>query len=147
FHGFNPGKPKKGSTKFEALKDVLEEQIQAWEFRQQVWARGGRGGSYLTRPAGSSEWSGAARQRVQRAWSEFSGSGGKAGQTPVLEDGMELKRVGFSAKEDEWLEGAKLSLATVASIYHVNPVMVGILDNANFSNTKEFRKMLYSDTL
>ena len=25
--------------------------------------------------------------------------------------------------------------------------MVGILDNANFSNTKEFRKMLYSETL
>ena len=73
--------------------------------------------------------------------------GKKAGGTPILEDGMELHRLGFSAREDEWAEVAKLALSTVAGVYHVNPVMVGILDNANFSNTKEFRKMLYSETL
>lgn len=65
----------------------------------------------------------------------------------LLEDGMELKRLGFNAREEEFSEVTKLSLSTVASVYHVSPVMVGILDNANFSNTKEFRKMLYSETL
>ena len=60
---------------------------------------------------------------------------------------MTLSRVGFSAREDEWSEVAKLSLATVASVYHTNPTMVGILDNANFSNVKEFARMLYTDTL
>lgn len=41
----------------------------------------------------------------------------------------------------------KLSLQTVASIYHVNPVMVGLLDNANYSNVREFRRSLYGDSL
>jgi phage portal protein BeeE len=35
----------------------------------------------------------------------------------------------------------------VASAFHVNPTMVGILDNANYSNVREFRRMLYGDTL
>jgi phage portal protein BeeE len=60
---------------------------------------------------------------------------------------MTYQRVGFSAHEDEWLDNAKLSFAMVASVYHVNPTMVGLLDNANFSNVREFRKQLYGDTL
>lgn len=147
FHGWNPARPRDGAAPVDALKNVLLEQIQAWEFRQQMWSRGGRIGAYLTRPKDAPGWSDEARQRFKRDWGQFQGSGAKAGSTPVLEDGMEMKRVGFTAKEEQWLEGAKLALSTVASIYHVNPVMVGILDNANFSNTREFRKMLYSDTL
>jgi len=53
----------------------------------------------------------------------------------------------MTAREEEWAEGTKLSLAQVASVYQVNPTMVGLLDNANFSNVEAFRKMLYADTL
>lgn len=148
FHGWNPGKPSTGSSPVDALRGVLAEQIHANAYRQQVWQRGGRVGTVLVRPAGV-QWSDAARERFARDWkSKWTGDDGpKAGGTPILEDGMDLKRIGFSAKEDEWVEGAKLSLSTVASVYHVNPTMVGVLDNANFSNVREFRRMLYGDTL
>ena len=66
---------------------------------------------------------------------------------PLLEDGMDLKRLGFSAKEEQYVEANKLSLATVAQVFHVNPTMVGLLDNANYANVREFRRMLYGDTL
>ena len=148
FHGWNPDDPKRGTSPVQTLKQVLAEQVQAWSYREQVWQRGGRVGAFLTRPKDSS-WSDTARERFARDWKErWTGmDGAKAGGTPILEDGMELKRLGFSAREDEWAEVSKLALSTVAAVYHVNPVMVGILDNANFSNTKEFRKMLYSETL
>jgi len=148
FHGWNPGRPKHGTSPVETLKQVLAEQVQAWSYREQVWQRGGRVGAYITRPK-DSNWSPEARERFARDWKDrWTGKDGKkAGGTPILEDGMTLNRLGFSAREDEWAEVAKLALATVAAVYHVNPVMVGILDNANFSNTKEFRKMLYSETL
>jgi len=147
FHGWNPGRPKHGTSPVETLKQVLAEQVQAWSYREQVWQRGGRVGAYITRPK-EAQWSDAARERFARDWKDrWTGKDGKkAGGTPILEDGMTLNRLGFSAREDEWAEVAKLALATVAAVYHVNPVMVGILDNANFSNTKEFRKMLYSET-
>ena len=148
FHGWNPGKPKRGASPVETLKQILAEQVQAWSYRQQVWERGGRVGAYITRAPGTT-WSDAARERFARDWKErWTGiDGAKAGGTPILEDGMTLNRLGFSAREDEWAEVSKLALSTIAAVYHVNPVMVGILDNANFSNTKEFRKMLYSETL
>jgi hypothetical protein len=60
---------------------------------------------------------------------------------------MTLSKVGFSAVEDEFVEASKLALTTVAAVYHVNPTMVGLLDNANYSNVREFRRMLYGDTL
>lgn len=147
FHGWNPGKPKKGSSPVETLKQVLAEQVQAWSYREQVWQRGGRAGTVITRPAGAT-WSDAARERFVTDWkSRWTGQGARAGGTPILEDGMTINQLGFSAREEEWAEVAKVALSTVASVFHVNPVMVGILDNANFSNTKEFRKMLYSETL
>lgn len=148
FHGWNPGKPKDGTSPVDTLKQILAEQVQAWAYRQQVWQRGGRVGAVITRPAGN-DWSDTARNRFVTEWkAAWTGNGGaKAGGTPILEDGMTINRLGFSAREDEWAEVSKVALATVAGVYHVNPVMVGILDNANFSNTKEFRKMLYSETL
>ncbi|QPE06105.1 phage portal protein [Microbacterium schleiferi] len=148
FHGWNPGRPKHGASPIHTLKQILAEQVQAWSYREQVWQNGGRVGSVITRPKDAA-WSDAARERFARDWkNRWTGrTGKKAGGTPILEDGMELKQMRFNAREEEWAEVAKLALATVAAVYHVNPVMVGILDNANFSNTKEFRKMLYSETL
>lgn len=147
FHGWNPVDPSAGSSPVRALKDVINEQISAWQYRSQVWQRGGRVGAVLERPANAKPWDDKERARFKRGWQEFTARGAQAGSTPILEDGMKLERIGFSAREDEFSEVTKLSLQTIASVYHVSPVMVGILDNANYSNTREFRKMLYGQTL
>jgi HK97 family phage portal protein len=148
FHGWNPGSPTSSSSPVEALKQILAEQVHAMTFREQMWRRGGRIGGYLTRPIGA-KWDAGVRERFMQAWkTNYAGDDApKAGGTPILEDGMEYKRPGFSAHEDEYIQGSKLALATVAAVYQVNPTMVGLLDNANFSNVREFRKMLYGDTL
>lgn len=147
-HGWSPVDELAGSSPVAALRGILAEQLQAQLFREQVWRRGGRVGSYISRPSTAGKWSIEARNRFKEEWaSAYSNSGEKAGGTPLLDDGMELKRIGFSAKEDQYVEGNKLSLATVAAVYHVNPTMVGLLDNANYSNVREFRRMLYGETL
>ncbi|KAA0916567.1 phage portal protein [Dietzia sp. ANT_WB102] len=148
FHGWNPVDELTGSSPVNALRSILTEQIQAQLFREQVWRRAGRVGTYLTRPKDAAQWSKEGRTRFKEQWSSaYSNNGAAAGATPVLEDGMELKRVGFSAKEEEYIDGTKLALSTVAAVYHVNPTMVGLLDNANYSNVREFRRMLYGETL
>lgn len=148
FHGWHPTDERIGSSPVNALRSILTEQIQAQLFREQVWRRAGRVGSYLTRPKDAAQWSNEGRKRFKDQWqSAYSNNGANAGATPVLEDGMELKRVGFSAKEEEYIDGTKLALTTVAAVYHVNPTMVGLLDNANYSNVREFRRMLYGETL
>jgi hypothetical protein len=133
----------------ETLKLILAEQVHAMKYREQVWQRGGRVGTVLVRPATAPAWSEEAARQFKADWqARYAGDDApSAGGTPILQDGMELKKVGFSAHDEQFVEGAKLALATVAGVYHVNPIMVGILDNANYSNVKAFRQMLYGETL
>lgn len=148
FKGWNPAEPRHASSPVEAIRDILAEQIDARIFRRQLWRRGGRVGGFLTRPAGS-KWDKDTREKFMRAWKAkyTDNDGADAGGTPILEDGMTYSPNRVTAHEEEWAEGTKLSLAQIASVYQVNPTMVGLLDNANFSNVEAFRKMLYSDTL
>ena len=149
FHGWSPLDPRTGTSPVEALKSILAEQVHAQIYRDQIWKRGGRVGTYISRPADAPPWDGTQRDRFLKAYAAaYSGDdASKGGGNPLLEDGMKLERVGFSAKDDQYIEANKLSLATVASVYYINPTMVGLLDNANYSNVREFRRMLYGDTL
>lgn len=146
--GYSPSSVTGVSPAIDALRDVLAEQVQAMKYRRQLWARGGRVSSVLERPVGAPRWSDSARESFREDWyAKYTGSGTHAGGTPILEDGMTLNRVDYSATDQQYIEGLKLSFTTVASAFHINPTMVGVLDNANYSNVKEFRKMLYGDTL
>lgn len=148
FTGYAPGSPSGASPTIETLKDTLREQIEASAYRAQVWKRGGRVSAVLQRPENAPQWSDAAREAFREDWyAKFTGRGPGAGGTPILEDGMTLNRIDFNAQEQQFVDVAKLALATVASAFHVNPTMVGQLDNANYSNVREFRRMLYGDTL
>jgi len=148
FHGWSPGTLYTGSSPVSALRELLAEQVQAARYREMVWRRGGKVGAVLTRPPDAPEWSDEARKQFKQDWeSRFTGNGPQVGGTPLLEDGMSLTRVDFNAHEMQFIEGSRLALNTVASVYHVNPTMIGLLDNANYSNVREFRRMLYGDTL
>lgn len=148
FGGFHPQAPVGCSSTVEALKETLKEQAEATAFRKQLWKRGGRVSSVLQRPLDAPEWSKEAREAFRDDWyAKYTGNGSRAGGTPILEDGMTLNRIDFSAADQQWVEAARLSLETVAAAYHVPAAMVGMGAEATFSNMRAFRKMLYTETL
>lgn len=148
FPGYHPGSTTEVSPAIEALRETLTEQMEAAKYRAKVWERGGRVSSVLKRPANAPRWSDAAREAFREDWyAKYTGNGSRTGGTPILEDGMELQTVDFSAKDQQFVEAAKLSLGTVAAAFHVNPTMIGQNEGATYSNVREFRKMLYGDTL
>lgn len=146
-HGYDPFTMKRGATPVDALKDTLREQLEAASYRGQLWRSGARLGGVITRPAGAN-WDAKARRRFKAAWqAQYTGRGSGAGGTPILEDGMDFKPTHLKAQDEQVVDMTKLSLQTVASIFQVNPTMIGLLDNANYSNVREFRKSLYGDSL
>lgn len=146
--GYSPTRYWEGSPKVNALKATLQEQIEAAKYRKQVWDRGGRVSAVIERPVDAEPWSDNAREQFREDWyAKFTGNGPRAGGTPILEDGMKLTRIDFNAREQQYVEAAKLSLQTVASVFHVNPTMIGYTEGATYSNVKEFSRMLYTDTL
>lgn len=140
--------PGAHSSPVDTLRLVLEEQYHSRKHRVQLWRRSGRVGAYISRPVDAPTWTNTDRQRFYKMFESFTGDGGsRAGGVPLMEEGMELKSYLFNSADQEWATSIKLSLETVAQVYQVNPTMIGILDNANYSNVKEFNKSLYTNTL
>ena len=146
--GYNPEDPRWGSSPMATLRQVLAEEYQASLYREQLWRNGARTAGYLRRPAEAPEWTSAAKERFRAQWqAQYSGSGARAGGTPILEDGMEWVSAATSPRDAQYIEARKLTREEVAAAYHIPATLVGILDNATYSNITEQHKMMYQDTL
>lgn len=148
FRGYNPDGDLGGSPPIEALRRVLAEEYEAGRMRENTLRNGARASGYLERPVGAPAWSEQAATRFTNSWrAQYTGSGPQAGGTPVLEDGMKFVAASQTAEQLQYVEARKLTREEVAAAFFIPPTMVGILDNATFSNVKEQHKHLYQDTL
>ncbi|OXM69636.1 phage portal protein [Amycolatopsis vastitatis] len=148
FRGYNPEDGRWGCSPMETLRRILSEEFQAGHYREQLWRNGARLMGYLQRPVDAPEWGKGARDRFRRSWQEqYTGNGGKAGGTPILEDGMTFVPASVTPEAAQYIEARKLTREEVASAFHIPLPMVGILDHATYSNITEQHKNLYQDTL
>lgn len=148
FHGYNPADARVGVSPMETLRVLLAEDYQASLFREQLWRNQARMSGYLERPAGAPEWTQLGKERFRAQWqAQYSGSGGRAGGTPILEDGMKYVPAATSPRDAQYIEARKLTREEVTAAYHIPLTMVGLLDNATYSNISEQHKMMYQDTL
>lgn len=138
-----------GISPMETLRQMIGEMKAASDYRQAYWANSGRFEGVLTvdkdSPAG--KWTAEQRQQMREQFQQFSASGSRAGQFPLLPMGVDIKPTSFNAKDSEYLESVKLSREVVAAMYHIPQPMVGILEHATFSNIREQHKHLYQDCL
>lgn len=147
FKGWNPTSYKSGSSKVNTLKGILAEQAASYAAREANWKRNGRHGGVLSRPVDAPPWNEATEKRFMRNWNKNALDPARGGEDVLLQDGMTYAKTRYSATEEGWIEGIKLSLATVAGVYHVNPAMIGNSEQINYANVKELRRMLYGETL
>lgn len=147
FKNWNPYYSDTGSPVVATLKDILAEQIAAQQFRTGIWKNGGQIGSYIARPKDAPSWSDEGSKRFKEDMKAYKAKGSSVGGMPVLEDGMTINQVRFNAREEQWIEAANLSLETVARAWHINPAMLGATGGVSYANVREFRKMLYGETL
>lgn len=147
FKNWTPHYSDRGSPVVATLKEVLAEQIAAQQFRTGIWKNGGQVGSYIARPKEAPAWSEEGSNRFKEDMKAYKAKGASVGGMPVLEDGMTINQVRFNAREEQWIEAANLSLETVARAWHINPAMLGATGGVSYANVREFRKMLYGETL
>ena len=149
YHGYDPTDPMRQYAKISALKETLHEQIESNHFRRQMWHRGGRFNSYLTRPKDVAAWSDGAFERFKETWKEsWAGSNSsEGGGMPILEDGMEIKTVQFNSRDAQWAEAVKLSREDCAAVYHVNPAMIWPGSGQTYASARDNARALYNDCL
>ena len=148
FRTYSPGNPGGYVSPISALRQTLQEQIEAGNFRKQLWHSSGRLNAQLLRPANVQPWDEEQRKRFVDAFRESWGAGGsKAGSIPLLEDGMEIKPFQTSFKESQWMESVKLSREACAAAYGVNPSLIWHSDTQTYASSKDNARALYAECL
>ena len=148
FRMYNPGNPGGYQSPIAALRQTLNEQVQADRFRTEVWSSSGRFNAYITRPKDVQVWDDEQKKRFVTAFREAWGHGGSnAGKMPLLEDGMEIKPYQFNAKEAQYAETKQLSREDVAAAYHVNPSLIWHTTTQTYASAKDNARALYADCL
>ena len=148
FRMYSPGNPGGYQSPIAALRQTLNEQIQADKFRTDIWSSSGRFNAYLTRPSNVQPWNDEQRKAFVTAFREGWGKGGSnAGKIPLLEDGMEIKPYQFNAKEAQYAETKQLSREDVAAAYHVNPSLIWHTTTQTYASAKDNARALYADCL
>lgn len=148
FNTYSPGNPGGYVSPISALRQTLEEQIQAGRFRRELWRSSGRLNAQIIRPKDVAPWSPETKQKWVEAFREAWGAGGsKAGAIPLMEDGMEIKPFSTSFKEAQWTESVKLSRESVAAAYGINPSLVWHSDAQTYASSKDNARALYAECL
>jgi HK97 family phage portal protein len=146
-HGFNPLDSRIGVSPMETLRRILAEEESAGQWREQFWQNSARHEAVVKRPADAPPWSDDARKRWQAEWTAWRTGTSSSGTTAVLEEGMDLVPMSWSAKDSQYLEARKLTRAEVAAAFYIWPAMVGIMEDSNYSVIAQVRPMLYTDSL
>lgn len=148
FSTYAPGNPGGYVSPVAALRQTLEEQIQAGRFRRELWKSSGRLNAQIVRPKDVQPWTEETKRKWVEAFREAWGSGGaKAGSIPLMEDGMEIKPFSTSFKEAQWTESVKLSRESVAAAYMINPSLVWHSDTQTYASSKDNARALYAECL
>ena len=148
FSMYSPGNPGGYVSPISALRQTLEEQIQAGRFRRELWKSSGRLNAQIVRPKDVQQWSEETKKRWIEAFREAWGANGsRAGSIPLMEDGMEIKTFNASFKEQQWAESVKLSREAVAAAYRINPSLVWHSDTQTYASSKDNARALYAECL
>ena len=148
FRMYSPGNPGGYQSPISALRQTLNEQIEADRFRTQIYKSSGRFNAYITRPKDVQPWDDETKRKWLTAFREGWGQdGSNSGKMPLLEDGMEIKPYAFNAKEAQYAETKQLSREDVAAAFHVNPSLIWHTTTQTYASAKDNARALYADCL
>lgn len=122
WHAYNPEDPRIGVSRLETLREVLAEES-AMQAASIELSKSGLGmPGHIERPLEAPEWKDDTRTRFEEDWANRMKA--KERRTPVLEEGMEFKPAGMTAKDAEVIKSRQFGREEVASLYgmwHVPP--------------------------
>jgi len=101
-----------------------------------LFKNGGLPAFWISRPAGMN-WSKEAKENFRSTWRKIHGGPENAGNPPILGDGMELKELGITNRDAQWIESQSFSGVQICRFFRVPPHLVGYLDRATFSNIEQ----------
>lgn len=142
-----PSKNLRGAPRLVTLAGLADELDLAADWRSKVLANGAWVPAVIERPVDAPAWDDASFERFKESFKNYRSSGGQAGGTPILEDGMSLKKADvFDPKDFDTAEMRQVTLLEACLLFHYPPELIGARAGT-YSNIESFREQKYVDTL
>lgn len=74
-------------------------------------------------------------------------AGTASGSTIVLEQGAEFKQLSFTSVDSQFLELRTFAISEIARVFRINPILLGEMGRATFSNSTEMGRQFICFTL
>lgn len=87
------------------------------------------------------------RKRVLTQWNQMHRGTDKRGKTALLEGGLKYNEINRTPKDVDFVLAQKLAREEILASFGVPPAMVGILEYANYANTKEQTSIFWKHTI
>ncbi|MDD4985569.1 MAG: phage portal protein [Dehalococcoidales bacterium] len=78
-----------------------------------------------------------ARANLKKSWEEAHKGLSNAHRVAILEEGLDITKIGIPPEDAQFLETRKFQRSEIASFFHVPPHMIGDLEKATFSNIEQ----------
>lgn len=144
---FHPLNDWYGLSPIEAASRSIDQHNAVGEHNLAILQNGGRpSGALIVRPAGGTLTQ-QQREELRRSLRQLYEGPGNAGRMFVLEGNCEWRDMGFSPKDLDFQAGKNLSAREIALAFGVPPILIGLTEDATFSNYKEARLNFWEETL
>jgi HK97 family phage portal protein len=123
----------KGMRPLEYAKETLGMTISQQQYAGSLFKNGGFLKYYLktTKRLGAE-----GRRNFREGWRDLHGDPSKF-EPPILEDDMDIKTLGMTQEDAQWLESRKFGAYEVCQFLGVPPHLVFLLDRATYSNIEQ----------
>jgi HK97 family phage portal protein len=141
---YDPEDPRIGSSKLQALRNILLEEVEASKHRRGYWQNHARLEGILQHPE---QLSFEAQERLRTQFDNTYAGSDNSGRTAVLEEGMTWQKISDSPKDSEFVQGRQFVLEATARAYNVPLPLLSLTDTATYASQREFHKQLYTEAL
>lgn len=144
FSWFNPDGHPWGRSPLEALATTIALENAGQRYALSAFGNNARPASFIT---SEDRLTFEQRETLKREIEAAYGGPDNAFKVALLDNGLDWKPIGGKLGESGLVENRKLSREEVCAVYDIPPPLVGILDQATYSNISEQHVMLYQTTI
>lgn len=134
----------KGISPIQTGKENLALAVAAQEFEASFFGNGAHLTGYLTYPGKLKKEQ---KLNIKESWETKYAGYRNTGRTPVLESGMEYKRIGLTPKESMLDDSRRLSIEDISRWFNVPLYMLSALDKMSFNNIEQIARDFVNKSL
>lgn len=144
FKNWNPQDPFYGMAPLCAARDSADTILFSDQYNKAFFKNGAEPGGILTTDQGIDE---GAKKAINSAWSKLHQGVRKAHKLAILDNGLKWQSMGTTHKDMDYSELKRMSREDVLTVFNMQPVMVGLHGDSNYSNAREQRRSFWIDCM